>query len=95
MNLFDWQPPKGKTDTSEQAAEKIKPKAPTLREQVYNAVKEHGPITGEEVFKMLGTKETSTRPRLTELARHGYIEDSGERRKNEWGNNEIVWKVSK
>jgi|TARA_R110000803_G_scaffold115775_3_gene184304 hypothetical protein len=92
--LFDWVPPVGKTDTSMEASFKIRPIAKSLRERAYYAVRDCGPMTGEQVFKALGTKETSTRPRLTELARYGYIKDSGDRCKNEYGNNEIVWAIT-
>lgn len=83
----------GRTRTSKEAANKIKPKVGSIRARVFALFFDKGPMTGETVYLTLGTKETSTRPRVTELANEGKIEDSGECELNQYGNNEIIWRI--
>tara|TARA_R110000803_G_scaffold50710_2_gene105059 strand:- start:25 stop:330 length:306 start_codon:yes stop_codon:yes gene_type:complete len=89
-DLFDWQPPIGKTDTSEEAAMKISPFAKTLRDKTYWSINEK-PSTTSEIARSLNKNYSGIQPRTSELKAHGYIRDTGTRRLNEWGNNEIVW----
>lgn len=87
---FDFDPHPGKTDTSAEAAEKIKPDAPTLREKVY-ALVALKPLTSDEIATMMGEDILSIRPRLSELREKGLIGDSGLRRPNIKGNRQIVY----
>lgn len=89
-DLFEWTPPPGKTDTSAEAAATIAPKLSKRRKLVLSTL--GVARTGSEIAAGLGIPELSVRPRLTELHQHGYIEDTGNRRPNKWGHNEIVWK---
>ena len=50
-------------------------------------------MTGEECHEALGLNPYSVRPRLTELARHGLVEASGQRA-NSRGNPEVVWTLA-
>ena len=93
MDLFDWHPNKGKTDTSEEAAMKISSVAKTLRDKTYHAILDKE-MTASEIAEKLGHRLLGIRPRTTELKDNGYIKDSGDRRKNQYGNNEIVWAIT-
>ena len=88
-DLFDYMPALGKTDTSREAAIKLIPKLPRMRKKVYDGFSV--PSTASEVAKRVGISILSSRPRTTELQQQGLIEDTGERRENDWGNNEIVF----
>ena len=51
-------------------------------------------VTGSELAKNLGLSILSVRPRLTELQEINCILDTETRRKNEFGNTEIVWQIT-
>ena len=53
------------------------------------------PATGEEISLAAGLNILSVRPRLTELQEMLLIEDTQIRRKNRFGNSEIIWKLTK
>jgi hypothetical protein len=81
-------------ETSIAAAESIAPKTNTLKDQCLQAFAA-GPIgglTADECAEIIGSSILSIRPRVTELARTGEIEDSGTRRKNLSGKQAIVWR---
>ena len=84
----------GKTDTSEAAAERISLVAGTLRHEVYTAIMHSGArgMTTSELASGLNKPYSGIQPRTSELRKHGYIFDFGERRPNAFGNNEIVWR---
>ena len=90
-DLFDYKPAFGKTDTSREAAIKLMPHLPKMRALVYSAYDE--PRTTSEAAEFLNIRSLSARPRTSELLRQGLIEDSGERRTNQWGNKEIVFRT--
>jgi len=50
-------------------------------------------LTADEAADVLGLSYFSIRPRVTELARMGKLEDSGEVRPNHSGKNAIVWRL--
>jgi predicted ArsR family transcriptional regulator len=52
------------------------------------------PATGEEISLAAGLNILSVRPRLTELQEMLLIEDTQIRRKNRFGNLEIVWSLT-
>jgi len=105
-DLFDWTPPPGYPDspgfkeptTSRDAAEKIKPIARTLRDQVLGILQVEWPagLTADEVAAKMGRKEFSIRPRLSELRDLRAIEPRTtkgvvDRRDNTSGMSAIVW----
>tara|TARA_R110000737_G_scaffold210589_1_gene228265 strand:- start:41 stop:331 length:291 start_codon:yes stop_codon:yes gene_type:complete len=91
-DLFTFAAARGKTDTSEQAADAIDPHAPDLRSRVYRHIKRHSfGKTTSELTEDLGHQYSGIQPRTSELREKGLIKDSGERRKNRGGRNEIVW----
>ena len=92
MNDFMYPccPSPGVTDTSRQAAEAILPRVQTLREKALAVIRER-PSSADEVSEALNESVLSMRPRVTELFKLGLIYDSGQRRKNQYGRNCIVW----
>lgn len=81
------------TDTSMAAADSIADDAPGLRDQVLVAIRAAGALglTPDEAAAELNLTPFTTRPRFSELARMGSIEDSGLRRSNASGRKAIVW----
>lgn len=59
---------------SEEAAERVKAKAPTIKEQVLRYVKEHPGTTCEEATHGLKLKHQSCSPRFLELVEEKRIE---------------------
>jgi len=93
-DLFDIPVAAGKTDTSREAGESISLAAGTLRHEVYTAIMHSGErgMTTSELAAGLNKPYGGIQPRTSELRKHKYIFDSGERRPNAFGNNEIVWR---
>ena len=83
-------------DTEREAAEKIAPRVTGLRLKVLSALADKGEIgaTGEVITNILGEWIYSVKPRITELARYGLVEDSGRRVMNSRKRNEIVWQIT-
>tara|TARA_R100001086_G_scaffold238543_1_gene163371 strand:+ start:1012 stop:1368 length:357 start_codon:yes stop_codon:yes gene_type:complete len=80
------------TDTSFYAADAIAPKASTLREMCKSVFLVEDSLTADEVADVLGQSILSIRPRITELSRLDFLEDSGDRRPNSSGKKAIVWR---
>lgn len=80
-------------DTSKEAAELIKHRAPKLRERVYQYIHEQGArgATADEVQVALGLTNQTGAPRVTELCRMGRIARTDERRKTRYGRNAGVY----
>jgi len=83
-------------DTEREAAEKIAPRVTGLRLKVLSALRDEGETgaTGEVITNILGEWLYSVKPRITELARYGLVEDSGRRVMNSRKRNEIVWQIT-
>jgi hypothetical protein len=81
--------------TSRDAAEKIAPRARTLRDQVLTALSIAWPggMTADEVARAIGKTEFSVRPRLSELRADQQIIPTDIRRPNASGVDAIVWVV--
>jgi len=83
-------------DTEIAAAHKVAPRVVGRRLQILCGLAQCGEArTGSELAKILGLSILSVRPRLTELQEINCILDTETRRKNEFGNNEIVWQITK
>lgn len=83
-------------DTERAAAHKVARGVKGRRREVLlslNGIKE--PATGEEISLAAGLNILSVRPRLTELQEMLLIEDTLGRKKNQFGNSEIIWKLTK
>ena len=99
MSLFEW-PARYPTapgfkarSTAKEAAEHVGSRASILRDKCLRCIRERGPLTADEAATLLGESVLSIRPRFSELATMGDIEDSGTRRKNASGRNAIAWKI--
>lgn len=81
-------------DTSIEAYNEIVPKAPNLREQVLDYIKQcPDGATDQEIQYHLGLGPQTESPRRRELVKGGFIVDSGERRPTIAGRKAIVWKA--
>lgn len=87
---------KNASDTEWAAAAKVAKHRKRLRALVLVAVylsHDRG-VTGAELVKTLNVGESTARTRLTELGRMGLVMKTAQRRDNDRGNAEIVWRVT-
>ena len=83
------------SDTEIAAAHKVAPRVVGRRLLILCGMAQCGKtVTGSEIAENLGLSILSVRPRLTELQELNCILDTETRRKNEFGNNEIVWQIT-
>lgn len=75
--------------TSQESAEKINPRVPTIRERVLAALRVT-PGTPDEISDWLGESILTVRPRCSELLRLGKVKETGERRPNRSGHSANV-----
>lgn len=102
-DLFTYEPPYPATpgfkarETSAAAADSVKPSAATLRAKCLDLLRlpqhQYG-RTADEAAAIFNLSVLSIRPRFSELAADGKIEDTGHRRKNESGRSAIVWRAT-
>jgi hypothetical protein len=102
-DLFDWTPPPAQKypeapgfkerTTSKEAARKIKPRAPGLRDLCVAALTEAWPsgMTPDQCADVLGKTVLAIRPRFTELKLLGIIEASSRVAPNASGANARVY----
>jgi len=83
-------------ETSVEAAELIAAGSITIREKVFNVVKQKGNFgaTADEIAELLNLSSFTVRPRVTELYKMNKIERT-EKRKNASSRNAYVYVVSK
>lgn len=93
MSILNFEPFYGKTDTSAEVAMKITSVVSHMRKDVLRAISKQD-LTTEQVAVKLQKNYRGIQPRTSELRYLLLIEDSGKRRKNSYGNNEIVWKIT-
>jgi hypothetical protein len=86
-----------KRRTSKIAGLEITKKAPTIRKQCLQIVKNKNTYgaTPDEVADLLNLSILSVRPRFSELVLKGCIKDTKSTRKNKSGKSAIVWKYVK
>lgn len=99
-DLFDWRPSPAypavpgarRRDTSQAAADAMKPDAGRLRQMVLSAITAAGAngLTADEAAERCGLSVLSARPRCTELFKLGKIRDAGVRRRNASGRSASV-----
>tara|TARA_R110002020_G_scaffold116250_2_gene266515 strand:- start:2356 stop:2757 length:402 start_codon:yes stop_codon:yes gene_type:complete len=84
-----------KVDTSIEVAEKVNKTLKRVAKIVLLELEKVYPkgLTGTEIANKCNRSILSVRPRTTELKLLGLIVDTEERRKNEWNNSEIVYKL--
>jgi hypothetical protein len=78
-------------DSSEEAAIFNTKGKVTLRQQVATLFDKHKSLTVEDVSRLMDRAEISVKPRVTELKKSGYIQDSGKRMLGKWGIKITVW----
>jgi predicted HTH transcriptional regulator len=78
--------------TSRTAAEKVRPQALSLRDQVLALLRDAA-LTADECAAKLDKSILSIRPRLSELLALGKIHDTGRTRANASGIRATVWKA--
>ena len=90
---FAEQPPSVYGDTSEAAAEAMKPTAARLRTRVYERLVLAGwdGMTDEELQVALRMVDNTERPRRRELVERDLVVDSGRKRPTISGRRAIVW----
>lgn len=82
-------------ETERQAAVQVAPRVTGLRKQALEALsRQTQGATGEELSEIMGEWLYSVKPRLTELARFGLVEDSGRRKVNKRKRSEIIWQIT-
>ena len=81
-------------DTAKLSARQSAPKAPRLRNMVYDMLLLRGPLTADECAAYLHVDRLAIRPRFSELAATGRIADTTERRLNDSGKKAIVWRAA-
>ena len=81
--------------TSVEAAQVVEPKLSNLQRQVFEWIRDHGPVIDSQLVTLaysMGYSESTLRKRRTELSQMGMLELCGER-KNERGRSELSWQV--
>lgn len=81
------------SDTSHEAAEKIKPHVSRMHAEILDVLRsraDHG-ATDEEIREALGLRADTARARRCELRDLGRIRDSGHRRPTSSGRAAVVW----
>jgi len=81
-------------ETSHAAAARVLPNTGTQRAKVLDFIRARYPdgATDDEMQEGLGLRHQSQTPRRNELARDGWIEDSGVKRSTGTGADAIVWR---
>lgn len=96
LGMFETYPAKPgwkARETAQEAATAQEPKAPRLRGLCLDYLLKNGPSAPDEVAEALGIDKLSIRPRFSELAALGKIEDSGQRGYNASGKRCIIWRL--
>ncbi len=73
---------------------KVCPLRTDLERRVLGVFKK-GQFTSDEVAEMLKIFRLTSRPRVCKLAKRGYLEDTGLKRRNKSGRKASVWKIKK
>jgi predicted ArsR family transcriptional regulator len=91
-DLFNYpnRPGYKRDGTSKAAAQAVKDKAPTIRDQVLSLLKRQD-CTPDEAAAILGLSILTVRPRFSELSRMHRIIKTGAKRRNDSGMNADVY----
>jgi DNA-directed RNA polymerase specialized sigma24 family protein len=91
-DLFNYpnRPGYKRDGTSKAAAQAVKDKAPTIRDQVLSLLKRQD-CTPDEAAAILGLSILTVRPRFSELSRMHRIIKTGSKRRNDSGMNADVY----
>jgi hypothetical protein len=86
------EPPPSTLETRGEAEVAIKPDRKRLQGIVYACIREHGPVTDQQICDLTGLAGNTTRPRRLELCRAGRIEPAGVS-VTRAGRKAIAWRV--
>jgi len=81
-------------ETAKQAAEEMKPRAPTIQARIMDSMRKGYGYTPDAFAEAHGLSPLAVRPRFSELAKLGKIKDSGRRASNGSGRKAIIWVAS-
>ena len=90
MQTYPSRPAEGRTLTSNAAATLIAKVSAKLEKRVLEALAATE-MTNSELADHLKHTPSGVQPRTSELRAKDLVYDTGKRRQNRWGNNEIVW----
>src|SRR5689334_16934474 len=82
------------SETSREAAERIEPKANTLRRKLLDYMKTVHRATDEQMQDSLQMNPSTQRPRRGELVDSGHLRDSGETGLTKSGRRAVVWEIN-
>ena len=96
QTTFAQQPPSVHGDTSESAAEAIKPHRASQWRRIHERLILAGweGMTDQEIQRATGLDPSTERPRRGELVDAGLVYDSGRKRRTVSGRRAIVWRAS-
>jgi len=80
--------------TSKNAASKILPRTGSIRREIYNLVQRGAGLTDYELESLLKGKHQTVSASRRSLVLDGFLTDSGRTRKNDVGNDCIIWEVT-
>jgi hypothetical protein len=80
--------------TSQKAAKNILPRTGSIRREVYDLVQRNNGLTDYELEMLLKGKHQTVSASRRSLVVDGYLSDSGKTRKNDVGNDCIVWEIA-
>lgn len=80
--------------TSRKAAEKMLPRSGSMRREIYDLVQRADGLTDYELEGILQGKHQTVSASRRSLVIDGFLTDSGRTRKNEVGNDCIVWEIT-
>lgn len=90
LDIFE-PPAQRHSATSRAAAERIKDDTPTLREMVRCYIRDHGPVTDEQIAFGLAMNPSTARPRRIELVAEGLVRAHYEAGKTSSGRSATLW----
>lgn len=93
LDQIAWDPPSEPCQTSEDAAEAIKPHVRHLRAAVLRRLR-YVPQTDDELEQSTGLSHQCCSPRRRELVQAGLVEWSGETRPTRSGRSAKVWSIT-
>lgn len=82
------------TRTSKAAANNILPKTGSIRREIYELVSRGDGLTDYELEALMEGKHQTVSASRRSLVIDGYITDSGRTRKNDVGNDCIIWEIT-
>ena len=80
--------------TSQKAAKNILPRTGSIRREVYDLVRQKNGLTDYELEMLLKGKHQTVSASRRSLVVDGFLSDSGVTRKNDVGNDCIVWEIA-